>query len=220
MRKTTNNFLLFLLVLIFSNCKDVVNSSFECFEEGEYFGIKHLSEKSDSFWSYQDGQTRVYFNSAGDEFAFDEYIYEPYQEGVTEYPLEYLCSPSNSAPEYNYIDIEYKKVHYHSPKTSALLSIELDVHPVFSGDSIYYIDLLTLKTRSYDTFVIDYQNTFDQNDSHDQFDFTTDTILLGKTFQNVYYQQEELFSVFYTKEQGVVAFYDINENFYVLDKVE
>jgi hypothetical protein len=53
MIKTTNNFLLFLLtVLLFSSCKDVVNSSFECFEEGEYFGIKHLSEKSDSFWSY------------------------------------------------------------------------------------------------------------------------------------------------------------------------
>ena len=219
--KTITHFIIFsIAILLFSACKDVVNSNFECLEEGEYLGIKHLSEKTDSFWSYQNNQTRVYLNSAGNEFLFNEYLYEPYEEKVIELPIKYLCNSPNAEPEYDYFDIEYRKVRYQSPNISALLSIRLEVRPIFKGDSIYFVDLLTLTNRSSEMFVIDSRNTPDEFISYRQFDFTPNITLLNKTFQNVYYQELEPFSVFYTKEQGVVAFYDMNESLYVLDRIE
>ena len=221
--KTTTSFIIFsIIILTFSMCiDDSVSSSFECSEEGKYLGIKYLTEKADSFWSYKSNQTRVYVNSAGNEFVFTEYIEDTYQEEIVEQPLEYLCNPPNSAPVYDYIDLEARKVRYQSSDNNSLwLKIELRTLPFFRADSIYFVDLLTTITRSYQSFTIDGRGTPDEFIFHDEFGFTADTTLLNKSFQDVYHDQSETYSVFYTKEQGVVAFYSINQDLYVLDRIE
>jgi hypothetical protein len=95
------------------------------------------------------------------------------------------------------------------------IDIELEVRPIYRNDSIFFIDRMTVITGLYQRFTIDNRNVSDNRPS-----FIADTTISGKHFQNVYYTQNEPRSLFYTKEQGIVAFLDFHKNLYVLDRVE
>jgi hypothetical protein len=223
MRKITFYFIVSsILVVTFSACRDTVDSHIvECFEEGQYYGLKNLTERSDSFWRYQPNQTRIY-RSIGKEFVLKEELTKgTYQDRIVETVLEYLCTWQNTESVVNYANLEYRSVHYSDPANrSARIDIELKVRPIYRNDSIFFEDAMTVITGRYQNFTVDNRDTSDNNLFHSDFEFTADTIVLGKHFQNVYHSRNQPYSPLHTKEQGIVAFFDFYENLYVLERVE
>jgi hypothetical protein len=216
MKKNIFYFIIFSILFHFSACRDVIKSEIvECNEEGKYYGAIHLSERADSFWTYKPNQTRVYIIN-GQEIEVTENWNGLYWEEFVKTPLDILCSWHNTEPVMDYADLEYRRVNYTAATNPGVrIDIELEVRPIYRNDSIFFIDRMTVITGLYQRFTIDNRNVSDNSPS-----FIADTTISGKHFQNVYYTQNEPRSLFYTKEQGIVAFLDFHKNLYVLDRVE
>ena len=193
-----------------------------------------LEPASLQFVSYSGSEIIVFKNETGDEARF-----EPTQFSFNHYwiPIQFslLCS-SGDTNQYTMI-----RESYSFNKTCELLGLRmtLTVSPLNSLEQPIFVDKLNLFLNagnslfSFDsTTSINITTSLRGNEDFSnslrflnyKYGFTSDTTLLHKTFEDAYYtikpQGQLLRSVFYTKDQGLVAFQDLQDVMWVFDRFE
>lgn len=219
-------FLLLLLVIIsivsYQGCvNDVIDNTFYCEEEGIFFGDALFSETSNSFWSYQPNQKLIFKDVNGNEI---ELIQEDYDSTVQPMVLQTVCGgPQLPAHEFHSVNAENKVVVFENESRSINIYMAQAITPWYEiEDELSYFETLNIYSAySYFYFATDKVGEMDTPNymwlgNYEQ----VDTTILGKTFQDVYYNPNYTYSGFYSKSQGLVAFYDNDINLYVLDRVE
>ncbi len=200
---------------------DVVDNSFYCEEKGQFFGNIELKEDSDAFWSYSKGQ-RLYFQDAsGNELEFIEGDYD----SLMQFSMVRILCGREGLPDYqfDYINAERRAVFYETADHTHSIYMSLAVQPWdIENNNLANLEVFNLTSNS-SYFYFATAKTGNVNipnymlmSSYQQ----ADTTLLGRFFENAYYREDFNNSGFYTKAQGLVAFYDNNSTLYVLDRIE
>jgi hypothetical protein len=218
--------LLFLMVigslLSFQSCvNDVIDNTFYCEEEGIFFGNALFSETSNSFWSYQPNQKLIFKDVNGNEL---ELMQEDYDSTVQPMILQTVCGgPQLPAHEFHSVNAENKYVVFQDEARTVSIYMALSITPWYEiEDELSYFETVNISSNfTYFYFATDKVGSIDTPNymwlgNYEQ----VDTTLLGKTFQDVYYNPNFNYSGFYSKSQGLVAFYDNDTNLYVLDRIE
>lgn len=217
-------FLSIIILLFFSAClEDQVSSDFYCEKKGRDLGTVLLMPESEEFWIYQPGQKLYFQDSIGNEIIFEEY--QPLVDTLEHMVIRHICGDQNS-PEFerNVMTREVKRVYYKS---------------TINNFFIYYNVVVSLLDATDDSETL-YDHVF-VNALYSNFNFVsskrgndfdtpyylwlgryeqTDTTLLGRTFTDVYFEEEDIYSGFLNKEKGLIAFYDYNRTLFVLDRIE
>ena len=231
---------LFLIVILFFglvSCSDedpIAINDLECETGTIDLDTIFLEETSTSFVSYLGDEVLFYKNAIGDEVKFEP-LYGSLKHSY--YPWDFALQCMNGDSNH----YEYNPEQYAVAKKCEALHLQffLNVLPYRAYHTTLFYDNFSLLLHTppldhiIDTsvtlrFVTSLKNNvgFPENEIilHTEPAFVADTMLLNKSFQNIYYAVKGntslLQSVFYTKEQGMVAFQDLDEVFWVLDRIE
>lgn len=222
MKINLTTILLLLSIFYLQGCiNDVVDNTFYCEEEGIFFGDALFSETTNEFWSYAPNQKLIFKTSQGNELTLFQEDYDSLTEFMI---LQTVCGGSQlPAHEFHSINAEHRNVHFSDSSGSINIFMSLRISPWYEiEDELNYFEVLNVYgTNNYMYFATDKVGDIAVPDylwigNYEQ----VDTTLNGKTFENVYYRPEYIYGGFYSKTQGLVAFYDDQLNFYVLDRIE
>jgi len=209
------------LVLFDSCIDDAVNNTFLCEEEGVFWGDVEFSETTNSFWSYSQGQKLIFKNALGEEITL---VQKQYEDNIQLTQLETVCgSPQLPVHEFNSVRAERRSVIFEDESGTLNIFISLNITPTYDGADVFnYFEVLNISSsRTYMYFATDKSGdmatpSYLWSGNYNQID----TVLLGETFEDVYHRSNIAYSGFFSKEKGLVAFYDNSFTFYVLDRIE
>jgi hypothetical protein len=219
------NFLLLtiLLPLVFGSCiDDITENTYTCEEEGEFLGEFLITPESNEYWAYGQTQKRVYLDSIGNELEMISR--SSYLEIIQETQVRTVCGDwSTPIREVDVIKTEHKRAYYRNDNSSFFLSLESSAINI-TDDSEQIVDIMTVSAgNSYYNFVIDDRGNSNNIPNYlwkGNLETVSDTTFLGQQFNDVYYEDFYERPTFFNKTQGIVAFYDFNKTFYVLDRIE
>lgn len=228
---------LIALTIHLQSCSDegpATPQGIECAEEVITLGTIHLDPGSHPFVSYTGEEILVFKNDLGDEVRF-----EPMNNFLNhiffESWFELLCESGDSN-----IYMAKREIYNFSKRCDVLdLSLLMSISPVHSQELPLFNDEFNLYLYgSYPHLFLDtsvHINITTSLRGNDKFSnpirfigykngFVTDTVLLNVPIHNAYYTikppDKLLRSIFYTKEQGLVAFHDLEDVMWVLDRFE
>lgn len=219
------NFLLLtiLLPLTFGACvNDITENTYYCEEKGEFLGEFLITPKSNEYWVYSPEQKRIYVNAAGNELEMT--ASSSYYEYINDYQIRTICGDwSTPIQEIDFIRTEQKNAYYRNGNANMYLSLESAAINI-TEDSEQIIDIMTVSAgnASY-SFVVDDRGNSDNIPNYfwqGNLEMVNDTTFLGRQFNDVYYEDFYTNPTFFNKTQGIIAFYDYNQTFYVLDRIE
>ena len=125
--------------------------------------------------------------------------------------------------EIDFIKRSQKRVSYRNNSISFFLYLESTAINVTEYNQ-QIVDIMTVSGgNSYYNFVASDRGNSNNIPSYlwqSNLETVSDTTFLGRQFNDLYYDDLHTRPTFFNKAQGIVAFYDFNETFYVLDRIE
>ena len=232
-----SSFMFLVLMIVFFSCTDegsIDPKSIECESEPINLDTIFLDQESISYISYTGNETLIFKNEVGDEARFEPpQLHLNHIWLTTQFKL--LC---NTGDTNEYI---FKKELYSFGKKCEILDLHmsLTIIPQNSQQVPQFTDELNLflygesSNSIFDT-TISLGITTSLRGNEDFSDpirligyktgFVSDTSLLNVAFQNVYYTVKPagniLPSIFYTEQQGLIAFQDLEDVLWVFDRVQ
>ena len=218
------NFLLLtiLLPLVFGACvSDITENTYICEEKGEFLGEFLLTPEANEYWAYESGQKRIYVSTAGNEL---ELTASSYTDVIDDLEIRTVCGDwSTPIREIDFIKRSQKRVSYRNNSISFFLYLESTAINVTEYNQ-QIVDIMTVSGgNSYYNFVASDRGNSNNIPSYlwqSNLETVSDTTFLGRQFNDLYYDDLHTRPTFFNKAQGIVAFYDFNETFYVLDRIE
>lgn len=217
--KTTNIVMLILLLLT------VIIMSCETCPPSEHLGIKELFPISKTFIpNLQKGNIVIYIDSAGNEM---EFLVESRETTFENHSIGIYCTTYAYGAWSDNVDVETTtiKLKTQIPFNNTITNVEYK----FKVTNIQTDSLMSRDTNNIFYDVLEIDNNFSMpisNRGNDIFDYTeitsiADTTILGKDFTEVY-PIENIYGqkIFYTKEQGIVAFLNTDSILWVFDRIE
>ncbi len=217
-------FFTLITLFFFSAClEDEINTNFYCEEKGSDLGTFLLMPESEDFWVYEPGQKLYFQDSVGNELMFEEET--PLLDSLESRVVRTVCGNGDTPErEQDIMKAAVKSVHYTTPTNNRLsihYRIGVNLWETTEDNETMYDNVSIYLPYSYYNFVSSKRgNDFDTPNylwlgKYEQ----ADTTLLGRSFNDVYFSDDQLHS-FFNKEKGVVAFYDHNRTLFVLDRIE
>lgn len=217
----------FYILIIVSSClDDSLQNDFSCETEGRFLGDFPLTTKTDSLLPYIAGKSLIFVDSLGNEIIFVET--EPINETIEEKRVRTVCGSSQlDIHEFDYFIEHQKRARYYCSETTTNIYIN-----AYKS----YFEITDTSFIPYDYFSLSAGSNYMQlgymDDGSDISIFSPflteklvteaigDTILLDRSFTNVFRSKFDINPIYYSKTIGLAAFRSYDNVFWVFDRAE